>query len=133
MIANTSTNTSTSTDTIAANDAGADTGSDGSTDRRNQKRLPVEMWVDEMQGSSCYFQRSANLSLGGMYLDGTIPHPRGTVVQLRFTLPGEDQPIDLRGEVVGEPDPDRLGMHVRFLDTAGNESVRHRLEAFLCR
>jgi hypothetical protein len=84
-------------------------------DRRSQKRIPVEMWVEEQRGADVYYQRSANLSVGGIYLDGTIPHARGTFVQLRFTLPGTEEPLSVRGEIVGEPDEERLGMHVRFL------------------
>ncbi len=73
------------------------------------------MWVEEQRGADVYYQRSANLSMGGIYLDGTIPHPRGTIVQLRFTLPGEDETVSVRGEIVGEPNEERLGMHVKFL------------------
>lgn len=101
-------------------------------DRRSQKRVPVEMWVEEQRGKDVYYQRSANLSAGGIYLDGTIPHARGTVVQLRFTLPGEADAISIRGEIVGEPNEDRLGMHVKFLaeDLAGplGDKLRNYVE-----
>ncbi len=100
-------------------------------DRRAAKRIPVEMWVEEVRGGDRYFQRSGNVSLGGMYLDGTIPHPRGTVVVLRFTLPGDVEPVQIRGEIVGDPDERRLGMHVKFLTTDSNMSVIERLRAFL--
>lgn len=102
-----------------------------SDDRRSTKRIPVEMWVEEIRGIDRYFQRSGNLSLGGIYLDGTIPHPRGTVVNLRFTLPGDVEPVLVRGEIVGEPDANRLGMHVKFLTTDSNAAVLERLRAFL--
>ncbi len=81
-------------------------------ERRQEKRIPVEMWVEERLGSETYFQRSANLSLGGIYLDHTIPHPPGTVVQLKFTLPGDSEPISVMGEIVGKPDQrDRADGH----------------------
>jgi hypothetical protein len=64
-----------------------------------------------------------------MYLDGTIPHPRGTVVNLRFTLPGDSEPIAVKGEIVGEPDEERLGMHVRFLELP--EAAAARLKKFV--
>ena len=52
-------------------------------ERREHRRLPVKLWVDEIHESNTYFQRAANLSVGGMFLEGTIPHPAGTVVHLQ--------------------------------------------------
>lgn len=103
-------------------------------ERREDRRIPVEMWVQEHRGTQeVYFQRSANISAGGIYLDGTIPHPRGTIVQLKFTLPGQAEPIEIRGEIVGEPDEKRLGMHVKFVDLDQNPAVRERLREFVDR
>lgn len=102
-----------------------------SAERRGEKRVPIEMWVEESRGRDVYFQRSGNISVGGIYLDGTIPHPRGTVVQLKFTLPGETDPIQLRGEIVGEPGGDRLGMHVKFLDLDTDAALRERLHRYV--
>jgi hypothetical protein len=102
-------------------------------ERRNEKRIPVEMWVEEVRGTDRYFQRSANISIGGIYLDGTIPHPKGTVVQLKFTLPGEEEPVEVRGEIVGDPDEERLGMHVKFLELEQNASLVARIRRFVDR
>jgi hypothetical protein len=102
-------------------------------ERRNEKRIPVEMWVEEVRGTDRYFQRSANISIGGIYLDGTIPHPKGTVVQLKFTLPGEEEPVEVRGEIVGDPDEERLGMHVKVLELEQNASLVARIRRFVDR
>lgn len=98
-------------------------------EKRAYKRIPVMMWVEEVRDKATYFQRSGNLSLGGLYLDGTIPHPRGTKVQLRFSLPGEEDVIEVRGEIVGEPDEEHLGMHVKFEGLSS--SLQQRLRAFV--
>src|SRR3990172_1699254 len=100
-------------------------------EKREEKRIPVEMWVEELRGQDTYFQRSANLSAGGVYLGGTIPHPRGTVVQLKFPLPGESEPITVSGEIVGVPGAERLGMHVKFLDLKEDAAVLERVRAFV--
>lgn len=104
----------------------------GRDERRSGQRIPVEMWVEESSERELYFQRGANISEGGLYLQRTIPHPRGTVVNLRFTLPGEQNPIELRGEIVnvGEHEDD-LGMGVHFVDL--DNAVRARLTAFIAR
>jgi hypothetical protein len=88
------------------------------------------MWVTETHDRATYYQRAANLSAGGIYLDGTIPHPRGTIVTLQFTLPGESEAISCRGIVVGDPNEDHLGMHLMFVDIADHK-VRRRLSRYL--
>jgi uncharacterized protein (TIGR02266 family) len=97
-------------------------------DRREHERIPLEMWVDETHGQDIYYQRAANISEGGLYLERTIPHEKGTVVSLQFTLPDEEEPIRVKGEVVGA-DVDPLGMHVRFLDVS--EELRERLREYI--
>src|SRR5262245_39789528 len=100
-------------------------------ERRSNKRISVEMWVEEVRGADRYFQRSGNLSTGGLYLDGTIPHPKGTIVQPKFTLPGEDDTVEVRGEIVGEPREERLGMHVKFLDADKDATLVERIRRFV--
>ena len=59
-----------------------------------------------------YFQRATNVSLGGLYLDRTLPHPPGTRVHLAVKLGALD--VDLTGEIVGAAND--TGMNVRFID-----------------
>jgi hypothetical protein len=91
------------------------------------------MWVEEKRGRDTYYQRSGNLSIGGLYLDGTIPHAKGTIVHLKFTLPGDEKYIAVRGEIVGDPAGDRLGMHVKFLEDDLKGADLERLRAFVDR
>jgi uncharacterized protein (TIGR02266 family) len=98
-------------------------------EKRSEKRIPIMMWVEEVRDKETYFQRTGNLSVGGLYLDGTIPHPKGTLVRLTFTLPNEDAAMTVKGEIVGDPDEEHLGMHVRFVDLA--DDSRARVQAFI--
>jgi uncharacterized protein (TIGR02266 family) len=102
------------------------------SERRSSERIPVEMWVEESSDRELYFQRGANISTGGLFLKRTIPHARGTIVWLRFTLPGDTAAIEVQGEIVnvGEGDAD-LGMGVRFVDLEADD--RLRIEAFIGR
>ncbi len=95
-------------------------------EKRSHKRIPIMMWVEEVREKATYFQRTGNLSVGGLYLDGTIPHPKGTMVKLTFTLPNEAEAMTVQGEIVGEPDEERLGMHVRFVDLDPDQLARVR-------
>jgi len=97
------------------------------SDRRTQTRVPVEMWVEEEADNAVYFQRSANLSSGGLYLENTVPHPVGTKVRLRFTLPGDETPISTQAEIVKTES--RLAMHLKFVDLPADASTR--IERFI--
>ncbi len=100
-------------------------------ERRESPRIPVEMWVEESTERELYFQRSANISVGGIYLENTIPHPKGTVVNLQFTLPGDTQPIKVRGEIVNAAAADELGMGIKFLQVATDDE--RRIKEFVTR
>jgi uncharacterized protein (TIGR02266 family) len=89
--------------------------------------MPVEMWVEEASAQGTYFYHSSNLSTGGIYLEKTVPHPVGTVVQLQFTLPGDEAPIRVRGKIVGAVAGDeRLGMALNFVDADADVVARIR-------
>ncbi len=83
-----------------------------SSERRAYTRVPVDLWVEERHEGVTYFQRATNLSLGGLYLDRTLPHPPGTRVHLAVKLGALD--VDLTGEIVGAAND--TGMNVRFID-----------------
>ena len=36
-------------------------------ERRDQIRVPVDMWVEELYANGVYFRRAANISTGGLY------------------------------------------------------------------
>jgi uncharacterized protein (TIGR02266 family) len=96
-------------------------------ERRQGNRVPVQIWVEEATDRELYFQRSANLSAGGIYLENTIPHPVGTRVTLRFALPGDSQKFEVRAEVVGAiAGEEEMGMGLKFLDLSDSEAERIR-------
>ena len=75
--------------------------------------MPIELSVEERTGEALYYQRATNLSLGGVYLEGTLPHPPGTRVALSLRLPGGIAPMRVEGEVVARV-PGEVGMAIRF-------------------
>jgi len=97
-------------------------------DRRISSRIPVEMWVEESTERELYFQRSANISTGGIFLENTIPHPVGTLVSLTFTLPGDDTRLNVRGEIVNTQEGE-LGMGIKFV--ALDDTARDRIRKFV--
>jgi uncharacterized protein (TIGR02266 family) len=99
------------------------------TDRRRSDRIPIEMWVEQSRDQELYFQRSANLSAGGLFLENTIPHPVGTRITLQFTLPGDAQPVRVHGEIVSAASQSELGMGVKFVEV--DADVQARIDAFI--
>src|SRR5258706_575918 len=69
-------------------------------DRRETPRVPLELWMEEVSGEDVYFRRTGNVGEGGVYFDKAIPHVLGTMVTLKFSLPGEKEMVVARGEVV---------------------------------
>src|SRR5215472_5208903 len=90
------------------------------SERRNNQRVIVDLWVEEHTDDALYFQRATNLSMGGLFLDRTLPHPAGTRVQLEVRLPGDGNPLRLSGEVV-PCTPREFGMGVRFVELTPHE------------
>ena len=102
------------------------------TERRHGARVPVQIWVEEKTDRELYFQRSANLSTGGIYLENTIPHPVGTRVNLRFTLPGEADKLEVRAEVAAAiAGEEEFGMGLKFVDVDG--AVLERIQKYIAR
>jgi uncharacterized protein (TIGR02266 family) len=100
-----------------------------SNERRRSDRIPIEMWVEQSRDQELYFQRSANLSAGGLFLENTIPHPVGTHITLQFTLPGDVEPIKVHGEIVSAASQTELGMGVKFIDVEAD--VQARIDKFI--
>lgn len=96
-------------------------------DRRAAKRVMLELWMEEVTGEDVYFRRTGNIGQGGVYFDKAVPHALGTMVTLKFTLPGDKEMIVARGEVVNTAAPGRgLGMGVKFITVEGDGETRIR-------
>jgi hypothetical protein len=94
--------------------------------RRREPRARVRLQLFEVPGSPLTFCRARDLSAGGMYVDLGLPQPPGTRCKVRFS------PGDSRGDLVvtcevvsGEPESDRFGTHLKFVDLS--EEDRRRL------
>lgn len=96
-------------------------------DRREAERVPLELWMEEVSGDDVYFRRTGNVSVGGVFFDRAIPHALGTVVTLKFALPGDKEMVVARGEVVSAAGAhEGLGMGVRFITVEGDGVKRIR-------
>ena len=106
-------------------------GKRGDGERRSGPRIPLEMWVEETTDEERYFRRAGNLSRGGLRLEHTIPLPLGTTVNLTFTLPGDDAPIVISGQIVSSAGPEDLQMGLKFVNITAE--AQRRIDAYLAR
>jgi uncharacterized protein (TIGR02266 family) len=97
-------------------------------DRRAAARVPLDLWIEEDNGQDVYFQRSANLSAGGLYLEQAVPQPVGTTMKIRFALPGDKEQVRATAEIVKVEAAD-MGMHLKFVELP--VEVTQRIAAFV--
>ena len=86
-------------------------------DRRTKERIPVKMWVRNIDGIADYFQQTANLSVDGMYIFSPSPYSAGTLIEIEFQIPGTDNIIKCNGEVLNYTEENQLfGLSVKFVN-----------------
>ena len=88
-------------------------------ERRAQDRLPIRLRVEYECLEDFLTDYSANVSIGGMFIETARPLPLGTRFRLRFHLPGFAEPVDTEAEVRwvledADPGPLPTGMGVCF-------------------
>ncbi len=94
-------------------------------DRRGGERVALELWMEEVSGDDVYFRRTGNVGEGGVYFDKAIPHPLGTMLTLKFSIPGDKEMVVARGEVVSAAGSEHgLGMGVKFITVEGDGQDR---------
>lgn len=98
-------------------------------DRRANVRAVVRLEVESLDLQRVPLYVTANLSRGGMFLITRNPLPEHTEMRLRFTLPGDPDPIQALARVMwvreesasGGPPP---GMGVQFLQCSAADQRR---------
>jgi uncharacterized protein (TIGR02266 family) len=81
-------------------------------DPRYERQLDVEVVSDGKKVTS----KTVNISLGGLFLDSAHVMEIGTVVQLRFQLPTQPEPVEVAGDVrwVVKKEGANSGIGIRF-------------------
>ena len=97
-------------------------------ERRSEQRVTIDLWVEEHTDDALYFQRATNLSTGGLFLERTLPHAPGTLVEIDLRLPGDAHPLRVKGEVVPVQSRE-FGMSLRFVELS--EGAKSRISEYL--
>lgn len=104
-----------------------------SDERRQRRRLPIRVEVSYQTLDEFLQDFSANLSIGGIFIQTESPLKEGTRFRLEFTLPGDERPICAVGVVCWVAAPERVqssrvpGMGISFADLSrADENRIHR-------
>ncbi len=98
-------------------------------DRRKDVRAVVRLEVED-QGSRLKrvpLYISFNISVGGMFLLTKDPLPEGTEINLKFSLPHQDTPMQVTGRVLWVREPHKTqdpnpGMGIQFINISKSET-----------
>ena len=106
-----------------------------SDDRRLQRRLPIRITVSYEHMADFLTDYTANMSIGGMFIETGDPLAVGTRFHLRFSVPRSEFPIATVAEVrwvqVQKPGSRQIpGMGVRF--DSLSDADRARVHELLC-
>ncbi|MDX1645123.1 MAG: PilZ domain-containing protein [Thermoanaerobaculia bacterium] len=99
-------------------------------DPRVAVSVMVRLSAELPYGRSIRICQSENLSRSGMLIRTEDTLPVGTPVEAEFSLPGQNEPIEIEGKVVRMTVPGEIpGIALNFERLRGGS--RHRLETFL--
>ena len=74
--------------------------SEDAAERRAHERIQVLLEVDYRSEDTFLFAYITDISAMGIFIQTQQPEPPGTRLELRFTPPGDEEPIECAGEVV---------------------------------
>ena len=101
--------------------------------RRKSLRVPVLLGVEIGKGLREKTLDCTNISEGGMFLCTDEPIPKETVVNVKFSLPFNNEQFELRAEVERTVPPDQRGtesgMGLKFLELP--DAVRKEIRRFI--
>jgi type IV pilus assembly protein PilZ len=105
-------------------------------DRRQYQRILIDLEVDYQCEETFLFAYITDMSALGIFIRTNNPEPPGTHLNLRFTLPGDEKPLELEGEVIwinayrpGSFESINPGMGVQFIDV--DHELKDRLLALV--
>jgi len=97
------------------------------SERRSYTRKELRLDVDVEANGQTTERQTLNLSMVGLFVEASKPHPVGTRVVVSLRLPKGPQPVEVLSEVAHSVPGS--GMGFRFLEF--REDGRERLLAFL--
>ena len=107
---------------------------EASAERRKSERTDVVVRVDYQTVDELFSEFVRNINDGGLFVESEAPPPPGTPVDLQFTLPGSEDPLEVRAHVVrasaGEAgEPRGMGLEFEHLDGPARQRINELVRA----
>jgi type IV pilus assembly protein PilZ len=100
-------------------------------ERRKDERVEVDLEVDYRADDTFLFAYITDISAMGIFVRTNTPEPPGTRLNLRFTPPGGEEPLEFEGEVIwinplreGDLENRNPGMGIQFVELAAEQRDR---------
>jgi uncharacterized protein (TIGR02266 family) len=94
------------------------------SERRRARRVALIAEIEYSSDSPSVTRRLTDLSTDGLFIDTMSPLPPGTLLSVRFNLPGDPLPLVVLGEVAWSQE--HLGMGVKFMNLRHKDRDRIR-------
>ena len=100
---------------------------------RRYRRRTVRVEVEYIGETGARTETATTLGAGGLFIESGSPPKTGSVLELRFRLPGSDVWHEIPGRVVwtrrpGDPGRHAPGMGIQFTDQPAIALLAHELE-----
>ncbi len=101
---------------------------EASAERRKSDRTDLVVRVDYRTVDELFSEFARNINEGGLFVESDAPPPPGTAVDLQFTLPGSEDPLEIRAHVVrastgGAGQPRGMGLEFEHLNGAARQRI----------
>ncbi len=98
-------------------------------ERRAFERVNLHASVTWSSETNFYKDFTSDISTGGLFVATFKLIPVGTVIDLEFSMPGEDEPVKIKGVVrwikdCSSGEHEQPGMGIEFLNISEEDKVR---------
>jgi len=106
-----------------------------SKEDRGDHRIPINLLVDYRADGHYLFDFCRDLGTGGVFIQTKTPLPKGSSIELTFTIPDSKETLKTKGEIIwvqesgSQREDQTSGMGVQFHQF--NEKQRQILEGFV--
>ena len=104
------------------------------SDRRRSHRRQLIVRVQYSTVDELFSEFTSDINDGGLFIETDSPQPLGTEVSMRFSLPGQSNPLVTVGRVVrvskgGSDDPVGMGVEFEALDVDASSAINELIRS----
>src|SRR5438876_11874953 len=98
------------------------------SERRKDKRVSLVHEIECEGEGGIFRERVAGISFGGMFIDTLTSFAPGSVIKVRFRLPGSDLPTEVDAKILYVQEKNGTGVTIPDLKGKGPGQIRELIE-----